>query len=80
MVNIERFNIETVSDDETYYTFCPFWDDPDSDNFPNHRVGKGLTKEASVADFERYIENVYEPLLASVKENVRLADETRYMK
>lgn len=77
MSSIAKFSIETVSDDETYYTYNSHWDDPSDKEFPTHRVGKGRTKESSIADFERYIETSYKPLLASVKENVRLACEDR---
>ena len=76
-----QWSIKTFKIDDVYMTFNEYWDDPDIEvdgyTFPNHRVGKGKTKESSIADFERYIENDYKPLLASVKENVRLACEVR---
>ena len=60
-----KWSIKTIKVDDVYMTYNEYWDDPDTEidgyTFPNHRVGKGLTKEESVADFERYIKDVYEP-------------------
>jgi len=76
-----KWSIKTIKIDDVYMTFNEYWDDPDIEQagytFPNHRVGKGTSKEQSVKAFEKYIEESYKPLLASVKENVRLACEVR---
>ena len=72
-----KWSIKTIKTQDEYMTFNEYWDDPelieDGYKFPNHRVGVGKTKQESIDAFNRYYEEVYKPLLASVKENVRLA-------
>ena len=60
--------IVTVKDDNTYYTYCSLWDDPENDNipFPNHRVGIGKTKDESFKSFMKHEES-RQKLLEKIK-------------
>ena len=71
-----KWLIKTIKVDDVYMTYNEYWDNPDVEEdgyeFPNHRVGQGKTKQESIDQFEKYIEENYKPLLSSVKENIRL--------
>lgn len=64
-------HIETVKENNTYYTYCTLWDNPQNEDipFPNNRVATGKTKEESLSKFEQ-MEVKRKELLEKVKANI----------
>jgi len=79
-----KWLIKTIKMNDLFMTFNEYWDNPDIEEggyeFPNQRVGVGKNKQESIDNFNKYYNEVYQPLLASVKENVRLAHEMCFKK
>ena len=65
--------IETVKEENTYYTYCSLWDNPEKPSehgFPNHRVGVGKTKQESLDNFMKH-EKERQALLEIIKEKLK---------
>lgn len=68
--------IETVKHDDTYYTYCSKWDNPENESiaFPNDRVGIGKTKQEAFDNFMKH-EAKRQALLAKCKGDIETLKE-----
>lgn len=69
-------HVKTIRFGDIYYTYCRLWDSPENDEFTeSHRVGKGKSKEESVAEFMKFEQNRQSILEKVRKELMNLEKE-----
>lgn len=64
-------HIETVKENNTYYTYCTLWDNPMQTHkpFPNEAVGVGKTKQESIDEFMKF-EQKRQDLIDTINERL----------